>query len=138
MWALLKELLVYSKLAHPTLVAILSYLAAFAISRRSQFTPSTDISDLSGKVVLVTGANGGIGKETVLQLAKHGPSRIFLASRNEEKAQSAIADVKKDVADVEITFVPLDLTSFESIVKAAKQVQEQCSRLDLLILNAGS
>ena len=137
MWALLRELLVYARLAHPTLLAVLSYLASFVTSRRSKFNPDADIPRQTGRIILVTGANGGIGKETVLQLAKHQPSRIFLAARNHDKACSAIADIQNDVSDVDLTFIPLDLTSFDSIDQAAKQVQQACSRLDLLILNAG-
>lgn len=138
MWDLSKELLVYAKLAHPTLLAIWFYVADFVTGRRSKFSPDTDIPDLSGKVVLLTGGNGGIGKESLLQLAKHSPSRIFLAARDGKKAQHAISNIKQEKSDVEISFVQLDLTSFDSILKAAKEIREQCSRLDILILNAGS
>ena len=137
MWTLLRELLVYARLAHPTIVAILSYFTSFVTGRRSRFNPDADIRDLSEKVILVTGGNGGIGKETVLQLAKHKPSRVFLAARNRDKAESAIADIRRYASHVDLVFLPLDLTSFESIVGAARQIQQACSRLDLPILNAG-
>ena len=101
------------------------------------FNPEKDIPDLSGKVILVTGGNTGLGKETVLQLAKHNPSQIFLAARNPSKAEAAIADVKKVVPTANITFLPLDLTSLKSVDSAAKSFQSQSKRLDLLYNNAG-
>ena len=82
--------------------------------------------------------NAGLGKETVLQLAKNRPSKIFLAARSEQKAKDAIASIKPHVPDdVDITWLPLDLTSPDSIRDAAKSFHAQSSRLDRLILNAG-
>lgn len=102
------------------------------------FDPSRDIHDLSGKTILVTGGNNGLGKETVLQLSKHNPTRIFLGARNESKAQSAIDEIRKAVPNgPPITFVQLDLASFESVNKAAASFLAQSSQLHLLINNAG-
>ncbi|RMZ81494.1 hypothetical protein DV738_g2238, partial [Chaetothyriales sp. CBS 135597] len=108
-----------------------------------KFTPETDIKDLTGKVILVTGGNIGLGKETVLQLAKHRPQKIFLAARSEAKAKDAIADISTqlkptvaDVADI-IEWLPLDLASLPSVKAAAERVAARTDRLDLLILNAG-
>lgn len=79
-----------------------------------------------------------MGKETVLQLAKHRPKKIFLGARSGAKAEEAIKSVKSSVPnDVEISWIPLDLVSGKSIKNAAEQVNAQSSRLDVLILNAG-
>ncbi|KAA8643405.1 hypothetical protein EYZ11_010115 [Aspergillus tanneri] len=104
----------------------------------SSFEPQRDIGDLSGKVVLITGGNTGLGKETVLQLAHHRPSRIYLAARNETKARDAITSIQETLSEpVDIRHIPLDLASFQSIHAAAKKFSVECDRLDLLILNAG-
>lgn len=64
--------------------------------------------------------NTGLGKEAVFQLAKHNPSRIYLASRNASKGQDAIADIQKQLTSpVDIRYLPLDLSSFASIRAAA-------------------
>ncbi|KAJ5746125.1 hypothetical protein N7520_011307 [Penicillium odoratum] len=102
------------------------------------FNPDNDIMDLAGKVVLVTGGNAGLGKETILQLAKHNPAKIFLGARTESKAIDAIKEIKSSISnDTEITWIPLDLASTDSIRKAAESFNTQSQRLDILILNAG-
>lgn len=101
------------------------------------FNPSTDIQDLSGKVIIVTGGNNGLGKESVLQLAKHNPAKIYMGSRSEEKAAQAIADIKKAVPGANIVFLDLDLASFASIKKAATKFLSENTRLDILMNNAG-
>ncbi|KAJ5335233.1 hypothetical protein N7452_007636 [Penicillium brevicompactum] len=102
------------------------------------FAPETDIPDLAGKVILVTGGNAGLGKESILQLIKHNPKKVFLGARSESKAQEAIKSLKSSVpSEVDITWVPLDLMSSKSIKSAAEQVNAQTDRLDILILNAG-
>ncbi|KAL2821136.1 hypothetical protein BJX63DRAFT_427814 [Aspergillus granulosus] len=105
----------------------------------SQFNPERDISDLSGKIIFVTGGNTGLGKETILQLAKHQPQRIYLAARTTSKAQDAIASIQKELSSpADIRHIPLDLCSFASIRAAAKRFNSECDRLDTLILNAGT
>ena len=105
------------------------------------FDPDRDIPDLSGKVVLVTGANSGIGRETVLQLTKHNPSRIFVGARSQSKAEEAIEQIKQALPDtassVSLTFLKLDLSSFQSIKTAVETFRASSNRLDILINNAG-
>lgn len=101
------------------------------------FDPSHDIPDLSGKVALITGGNTGLGKETVLQLAKHNPSRLYLAARTLSKAEAAIRDIKAVVPNANITFLQLDLASLKSVKEASDTFLASSDRLDLLINNAG-
>jgi NAD(P)-dependent dehydrogenase (short-subunit alcohol dehydrogenase family) len=102
------------------------------------FNPATDIPSLAGKVVLVTGANAGIGRETVVGLAQHGPSKIFLACRNATKANEAIADIEQRVPNgPPLEFLELDLASLESVRQAAATFLSKNDRLDFLINNAG-
>ena len=81
--------------------------------------------------------NAGLGKETIIQLAKHNPQEIFLTSRSEDKSKAAIAEIKNAVPNAKVTPLSLDLTDFTSIATAAKTFQSQSSRLDILINNAG-
>lgn len=104
------------------------------------FTPSTDIPALTDKVVLVTGGTEGLGKQTILDLATHSPAKIYLAARNSSKAESARDEIQSTVgADkcAPMTLLELDLSSFESVKKAAAVVKANESRLDILITNAG-
>ncbi|KAM0280381.1 hypothetical protein ACHAQH_004094 [Verticillium albo-atrum] len=102
------------------------------------FNPDKDIPDLSGKVIIVTGGNIGLGKETVLQLSKHKPEHIYLAARTESKAQAAIEEIRKAAPNAApISFLSLDLTSFDSIKKAVAEFQSKSDKLHILINNAG-
>lgn len=106
-------------------------------SQHKVFSPDEEIPNLSGKVILVTGGNNGLGKETVTQLAKHTPTRIYLGARNEEKAQAAIVDIKKEIPAASIVFLKIDLASFSSIAQAAHIFLSESDRLDILVNNAG-
>jgi NAD(P)-dependent dehydrogenase (short-subunit alcohol dehydrogenase family) len=87
---------------------------------------------------MTNAGNTGLGKETILQLLKHTPKKIFLGARSEGKAQDAIKSLKDSVKnDVEISWLPLDLMSGASIKNAAEKFNAESSRLDILVLNAG-
>ncbi|KAK8069811.1 hypothetical protein PG994_006427 [Apiospora phragmitis] len=103
-----------------------------------KFDFDKDIPDLSGKIILVTGGNAGLGKEAIYQLAKHKPAHIYLAARSAAKAQDAIKEIQQRAPDAApITFLECDLTSFDSIKSAAANFLSQASELHILINNAG-
>lgn len=112
------------------------------LTGNSSFQPDRDITDLSDKVILVTGGNTGLGLETVLQLAKHGPKHIYLAARSAEKAKAAIEQVqttlqKQSIPVGNIEHIPLDLSDFDSVENAAQRIFATTRRLDMVVLNAG-
>ena len=77
------------------------------------------IPDLSGKVIIVTGANTGIGYETAKELLKKN-AKVYLACRSTEKAEKAIAKLKEETGKEGI-FLQLDLGELKSIKKAAEE-----------------
>lgn len=85
------------------------------------------------KVILVTGANKGIGFEIVRQLAASGYA-VILTSRDEVKGMDAVAQLKKQ--NLSVDYVQLDITREESIREAFNKVKVSFGRLDVLINNA--
>ncbi|KAL6831129.1 hypothetical protein J3E69DRAFT_379074 [Trichoderma sp. SZMC 28015] len=103
-----------------------------------RFSPERDIPSQEGKVIVVTGGNAGIGKETILQLCKHSPKKVFLATRNEAKAKEAIASINSTLSKpADIEFVKLNLSNLASAAAAAEDIARSTDRIDLLFLNAG-
>ncbi|KAF2103769.1 short-chain dehydrogenase [Rhizodiscina lignyota] len=100
------------------------------------FDPDEDIPDLSGKVVLVTGGNAGLGYQTIKYLLKSN-AHIFMISRSAQKSADAIAALKKVSPNANITFLQADLTSLASVQNAAKEFLSRSKRLDILMANAG-
>lgn len=94
------------------------------------------IPNLEGKVVIVTGANTGIGKVTALELLKHN-ARVYAACRTEEKAKAAIEEIKKESGKESIYFLQLDLADIKQCSEAAKQFCTLEDRLDILVNSAG-
>lgn len=65
-------------------------------------------------MVIITGANTGIGKETALDLAKRG-GRIYLACRDVNKAKDAQTEIIEKTGNQNVFVKKLDLSSFDSI-----------------------
>jgi NAD(P)-dependent dehydrogenase (short-subunit alcohol dehydrogenase family) len=97
---------------------------------------AADIPDQTGRTALVTGANGGLGLETARALAAAG-AHVVMAARNPEKADAAIADIKRTVSDPSLELVALDLASQASIRAAAERILAAHERIDILVNNAG-
>ncbi|KAJ3501076.1 hypothetical protein NLJ89_g9504 [Agrocybe chaxingu] len=93
------------------------------------------IPDLSGKVVIVTGSNTGIGKETAKVLLQHN-AKVYVAARSKDKAIEAIEDLKKQTGK-EAIFLKLDLADLPSIKASAHEFLGKESKLDILFNNAG-
>lgn len=91
---------------------------------------------IDNKVVIITGANTGIGKETAIELAKRG-GKIYLACRDRTKACEAQKEVIQRSGSSDVHIEILDLASMESIRDFAKRFITMEDRLDILINNAG-
>ncbi|HWE65130.1 MAG TPA: SDR family oxidoreductase [Acidimicrobiales bacterium] len=91
---------------------------------------------MQGKVVVITGSNIGIGKETAVGLATLGATTV-LACRNQEKAAAAAAEVKQRSGNDEVHLVALDLADLGSVQAAAADILSRWDRLDVLVNNAG-
>ncbi len=95
-----------------------------------------DIHDLTGKTIIVTGANSGIGFEAATHLAAKG-AHIVMACRNEQKATHAIKLITQRFDKAQISFIPLDLADLKSIKAFTETFLKNHDRLDVLINNAG-
>ncbi|KAN0117040.1 NAD(P)-binding protein [Hyaloscypha variabilis] len=107
------------------------------VKKGVSFDPAKDIPSLQGKVILITGGNLGLGKQSALDLVKHNPSELWIAARGEETGRAAVEEIKKNSPGVIVKFLPLDLASFKSVKEAARTFLSSASRLDTLYMNAG-
>lgn len=97
---------------------------------------TSDIPSQSGKVAVVSGANGGLGLATARALAAQG-AHVVMAARDLEKAEQAREQILGETPDASLEVVPLDLGSQASVSKAAVSILDHHDRIDLLVNNAG-
>ncbi|KAI1123482.1 putative short-chain dehydrogenase [Nemania abortiva] len=106
-----------------------------SISGFVDFNPDKDIPSLNGKVIFVTGGTAGLGKSSILALAKHGPLHIYFTGRNVKAGEALIAEMKNTNPSVGLTFLEMDFLSLSSVKKGCGQFIHD--RLDILMCNAG-
>ncbi|KAK6622983.1 hypothetical protein RUM43_008835 [Polyplax serrata] len=92
--------------------------------------------DLSGKVILITGATSGIGFETAKSLIRHG-AEIILCGRSETTCRAAENKILQEYPQAKIRPLAIDLSSLASVKHAAATVRHLYKTLHVLILNAG-
>jgi len=97
---------------------------------------SADIPDQSGRVAVVTGANGGLGLEVARELARKG-AHVVMAARDMAKAADANASIGAEIPEASTQLVPLDLASLASVREAAARVLADHATVDVLVNNAG-
>ncbi|KAF8909345.1 NAD-P-binding protein [Gymnopilus junonius] len=95
-----------------------------------------DLTDLHGKVAIVTGGNTGVGYGTVQFLVRKG-AKVYIAARNEQKALDAIKQLEKEgMAEGKLEWLKLDLSDPRIAKEAAQDFLEKETRLDILVNNA--
>ncbi|MCV7220008.1 SDR family NAD(P)-dependent oxidoreductase [Mycolicibacterium elephantis] len=97
---------------------------------------AADVPDQSGRVAIITGANSGLGYDTAAVLADKG-AHVVLAVRNLDKGRQAVDQIKSGSPNADVTLQELDLSSLNSVRKAAAELRAAHPRIDLLINNAG-
>jgi len=101
---------------------------------KQQHWTTQNIADLTGKTIIVTGGNSGLGYESVKAFAEKG-AEVILASRSVEKGEAAKAEMG-NIPD-KIAVMQLDLMDFSSIRNFAEGFLKRYNRLDVLLNNAG-
>ena len=87
------------------------------------------------KTVLITGANGGLGKECARQLALlNGTEKIYLGCRNEERAKAAKRSLEESTGKSIFEIVLMDVSDVDSVRSAVESLREP---VEGLVMNAG-
>jgi NAD(P)-dependent dehydrogenase (short-subunit alcohol dehydrogenase family) len=94
------------------------------------------VPDLSGRIIIITGANSGIGYEAALALAKR-KADVILACRNQDKAKVAADRIQSEAPTARLTVIPLDLSDLSSVRAFTDTFRQGHSQLNALINNAG-
>jgi retinol dehydrogenase-12 len=92
---------------------------------------------MKGKIVVVTGATDGIGRQTALEIAARG-AQVMIVGRNGAKGDSVMRDLRARTGNEDIHFVLADLSTRRGVVHAAQVLNERLERLDVLVNNAGA
>jgi len=93
--------------------------------------------DMTSKVCMVTGANQGIGKETVAALARMGAT-VVMTSRDRAKGEAALADVRQRSGSAGVELMLADFGSLASTRQLAADFKSRHQKLDVLVNNAGA
>ena len=106
------------------------------LKRRPRPPVDKEGNSLKGKTAIVTGANRGIGKETVAGLLQRG-CRVILACRDTGLGKEAADELIAKYPNGEVAVIELDLASFPSVREFAREVNQKEPRIDILVNNAG-
>ena len=99
-------------------------------------TGSANLFDLTGRVALITGGNGGLGLGMALGLA-HAGADLAIAARNPDKNAAAVAAIRADTGRRALA-IPTDVTSAADIDDMAARAAAHFGRIDILVNNAGA
>ncbi|KAI0069192.1 short-chain dehydrogenase [Artomyces pyxidatus] len=98
--------------------------------------PPVETADLSGKTVLVVGANIGLGYEAAKHFASMKPAKLVLGCRTEEKGRRAVESIRKATGFDGVEARVVDLANFQSVVSFAEGYMREGNRLDIYVYNA--
>jgi NAD(P)-dependent dehydrogenase (short-subunit alcohol dehydrogenase family) len=92
---------------------------------------------MKDKIILITGATSGIGKQTAISLASMGAT-VVVTGRNQESGNQAIEEIKKRSENEEVYLLLADISTINGIYKLSSEFKNKFEKLDVLINNAGS
>jgi len=95
------------------------------------------MSEMKGKICIVTGSNSGIGKETALSLARMG-AEVVMVVRNQDRGEKAQFEIVEQTGNKSIDLMICDLSSMASIMRFSQEFKKKYDRLNVLVNNAGA
>lgn len=95
------------------------------------------MDELTGKIVLITGATSGLGKVAALELAKKGAT-VVLVGRDATKTQMTARDIGEHSSNSRVGGLVAELSSMAEVRRLANEFRARYSRLDVLINNVGA
>uniref|UniRef100_A0A3B1J3P4 Retinol dehydrogenase 13 n=1 Tax=Astyanax mexicanus TaxID=7994 RepID=A0A3B1J3P4_ASTMX len=118
-------------------VSVFGTVCGCAVLLKNRVTggPCPSKAKITGKTVVITGANTGIGKETARELAKRG-GRIIMGCRDMEKCEAAAREIRGSTLNPHVYAKHIDLASVKSIRSFAEKINREEKRVDVLINNA--
>jgi NAD(P)-dependent dehydrogenase (short-subunit alcohol dehydrogenase family) len=96
----------------------------------------SNLSDMTGRTVVITGGNSGIGKATADALARLG-ARVVITSRDPKRGSAAVTELRRISGNDDVTCVPLDLSDLASVRACANDLLDRLDEIHVLDLNAG-
>ncbi|XP_043231964.1 retinol dehydrogenase 12-like isoform X1 [Amphibalanus amphitrite] len=119
-----------------SLVGIAVFGAYFYRRARVAGTACDCADRIDGRVVLITGANSGIGLQVARELALRG-GRVYLACRSLEEARHTAFSIINETSNTSVRPLQLDLNSLASVRRLVSELRQAETRLDILVNNAG-
>ena len=107
------------------------------VRRRTDGWDDLDGCDLTGRVVVVTGATSGLGRAAVNRLARLGAD-LVITGRNADRTEAAATELRNETGNPSITGVAADMGDLEQVRALADAVLGHRDRLDVLVHNAGA
>ncbi len=93
-------------------------------------------NNIQGKVILITGATDGLGKQVARDLAAQGAT-ILLHGRSREKGEATLREIREATGNQKLVYYDADFASLDAVRRLSEQIQADQQRLDVLINNAG-
>jgi NAD(P)-dependent dehydrogenase (short-subunit alcohol dehydrogenase family) len=98
--------------------------------------PPAEPGDMTGKTVIVTGGNSGIGFETAVALSRAG-AKVVITARDAAKGETAAGEIRRRSDNDAAGVVVFDLSDMASVRKGSRELLDDCERIDVLVNNAG-
>lgn len=118
----------------------IEYALYFSVTKLpATFAPAKKnwIIKMKNKIILLTGASSGIGKETAKALARQGHT-VMVHGRDKARTQAVCNEIKLETGNTKVDMVLADLLSLPDVKRMAGEVARRYDRLDVLINNAGA
>jgi NAD(P)-dependent dehydrogenase (short-subunit alcohol dehydrogenase family) len=121
-------------------VLILTYRCSHDIASKEHQFSLEEVSDLSGKVAVITGGTAGIGYACSHTMLSKNIAHLFIISSNQASWDDALKTLSRDMGEgigSKITYLQCDMADWPAVARTAKKIAEQTPTIDILINDAG-